>query len=365
MSPAMPAGDPDRSGWVGFRAVAWVLEEAPVPADLAWMLTVIARRCDEHGKGSWQTTKTMASVAGKSVKQAQREVVQLRKLGLIVPGNQSLVAHLPAGKRPTVYDVPLHLKGPKPLKESRNKSGLRKEVETVTPPMDGSPPLQGTPPIEGEPTPPLDGESTPPLQGRQKKPLNNPLNNPSSLSARTSVPAPREPDTEDRERDESTSSEDPNLTEQQRIVIHDGNCPEHLAQLVVEFTEIKHTVRNIAWWRRVKKHGDAPRIVQEALNALPDNIDGPGELTQDPTPCPMHPSSRARNCGSCWGDVKAGQDPYKYRPELRPPWFWEVYNRQHRQSAEAEKAAGWLALPGRSRQLHNSHDNPDRYDVKL
>jgi hypothetical protein len=187
--------DEDRPDWVSQRAVAWVIDDAPVPADLAWTLVVIARRCNHLGKGSRQTTKTIAAKTGKSPKQAQRDVARLRALGLIVEGDQTLVAHLPAGKRPTVWDVPLHLKGPKPAKESRNPSGLKREDDIS--PMDGTPPLQGTPPMDGESTPPLHGVPTPPMDGVQKKPLKNPLNNPpsplppSDANAPT-IPAPRE-----------------------------------------------------------------------------------------------------------------------------------------------------------------------------
>lgn len=197
--------------WVSARAVAWVIHEAPVPSDLAFTLTVIAARCDEHGRGSRQSTATIAALTGKSPKQAQRDVVRLRELGLLVLGDQSLVDHLPAGQRPTVYDVPLGLKGPKPVKESRNKAGGKKTPDTppmdgtppahgspgagpahaggvstgrltddpATPPTDGTPPTGGTPPMDGGSTPPTQGIPTPPMDGSQTTLLKNPWNNPS------------------------------------------------------------------------------------------------------------------------------------------------------------------------------------------
>ncbi len=164
--------------WVSARAVAWVIHDAPVPADLAFTLTVIAARCDEHGRGSYQSTATIAEKTGKSPKQAQRDIVRLRELGLLLLGDQSITEHLPPGQRPVVYDVPLQMSGPKPVKESRNKAGVKKPP---TPPTDGTPPIQGTPPTEGESTPPMDVPGPLPSMGA-KQPLNNPLNNP-SLSA--------------------------------------------------------------------------------------------------------------------------------------------------------------------------------------
>jgi hypothetical protein len=197
--------------WVSARAVAWVIHDAPVPAELAFTLTVIAARCDEHGCGSYQSVATIAALTGKSPKQAQRDIVRLRELGLVLLGDQSLVEHLPAGQRPTVYDVPLHVKGPKPVKESRNSAGGKKTAG-ATPPMDGTPPfhgspgthaggdgvsagrsrgdvvtpptqgrgpLDGSPPMGGRSTPPAQGIPTPPMEGSQTTLLNNPMNNPS------------------------------------------------------------------------------------------------------------------------------------------------------------------------------------------
>lgn len=124
--------------WVSARAVAWVIHDAPVPADLFATLTIVAARCDEHGRGSRQSYGTIAELAGKSVAQVKRDVKRLRDLGLLLLGDQSLADGFPSGRRPVVYDVPLHVSGPKPVKESRNGSGAKK-----APPLDGTPPIQG------------------------------------------------------------------------------------------------------------------------------------------------------------------------------------------------------------------------------
>ncbi|MFC3979697.1 hypothetical protein [Streptosporangium jomthongense] len=171
--------------WVSARAVAWVIHDAPVPADLAFTLTVIAARCDEHGRGSYQSISTIATKVGKSPKQAQRDVVRLRELGLLLLGDPGLVEHLPPGQRPVVYDVPMHLSGPKPVKESRNKSGVKKVIQE-TPPMDGTSPSGGTPPVQAPSTPPMDDLGPLPSKGA-KQPLNNPLNNPSLVAAARTI----------------------------------------------------------------------------------------------------------------------------------------------------------------------------------
>src|SRR5574343_200397 len=135
------------AAWVSVAAVAWVLDEAPVPADLIPTLIAIARYADGSGKGARPRVGSVVQATGKSESQIRREVAKSRGLGLLVLGDQSLTAHLPAGQRPVVYDIPLWVKGPKPAKESRNKSGQRKtDTDADTPRMDarGSTDARGT-----------------------------------------------------------------------------------------------------------------------------------------------------------------------------------------------------------------------------
>lgn len=162
--------------WVSARAVAWVIHDAPVPSGLAFTLTVIAARCDEHGRGSYQSVPTIAEKTGKSVDQARRDVERLVELGLVRRGDQSLVNHLAPGQRPVVYDVALELAGPKPAKESRNKSGAKKTTET--PCMDATPRIHARGGMDAPSTPCMDaGTPLASMQGKQS--LKNPLNNPS------------------------------------------------------------------------------------------------------------------------------------------------------------------------------------------
>lgn len=139
--------------WVGQRAVAWVIDEAPVPADLAFILIVIARRCDESGCGSYQSMKTLAEKTGKSEAQARRDVKRLRELGLLLMGDQTLPGKhgVPAGKCPVVYDLPLSLAGPKPINRSKNPTGRRSEP--ATPRMDAPPASMRTPGMDATPPP--------------------------------------------------------------------------------------------------------------------------------------------------------------------------------------------------------------------
>jgi hypothetical protein len=156
----------EATAWVGRRAVAWVIDEAPVPADLAFTLTVIARRCDENGRGSYQSLRTIAEKAGKSEAQAARDIRRLRDLGLLLLGDQSLPGRhgIPAGQRPTVYDLPLSMTGPKPAKSSRNPTGRMKPAdppELSTAPSTDAPPASMHPLHASSPTPCMDAPQTP------------------------------------------------------------------------------------------------------------------------------------------------------------------------------------------------------------
>src|SRR5690606_8715015 len=66
---------------------------------------------------------TIAEKVGKSTRQVKRDIARLVSLGLLLEGDQSLVADIPAGHRPVVYDIPLDLSGPKPGRTPRGGRG--------------------------------------------------------------------------------------------------------------------------------------------------------------------------------------------------------------------------------------------------
>lgn len=199
---------PSDHEWVSARAVAWVIHDAPVPVELFAVLTVIAARCDEHGRGSYQSVPTIAALTGRSVDQARRDIKRLVELGLLVEGDQDRVKHLPAGQRPVVYDMPLHLKGSKPVKRSKNPTGKKKAVVIhATPGMDARGEGRGNVSPVQEPkddeapcmdagggmdaTPCMEAPQTPCMDATQITMLKNPLKNPLSASrTRRGTPAP-------------------------------------------------------------------------------------------------------------------------------------------------------------------------------
>src|SRR5690606_13024019 len=141
--------------WVSQRAVAWVIDEAPVPPELAWTLVVIARACDEHGQGSWQSTATLAKKTGKPESQVKRDINRLLELGLLRLGDQTLPARygVPAHRRPVVYDVALDVVGQKPARAPKRRGNQTTDTG-ITQKLDG---MDATPRGRMDAPPPSNG----------------------------------------------------------------------------------------------------------------------------------------------------------------------------------------------------------------
>lgn len=350
-----------RPDWVGQRAIAWVIDDAPVPKELAFTLTVIARRCDDNGKGSYQSAKTIAEKTGKSKQQAERDIARLKELGLILPGDQSLLAHLPPGQRPAVYDVPLNLKGPKPSGKSKNPTGGKKDGETAT--MEGGTTMHAGTPMEGGPTTSMDAGGTTTMHAGQIKPLKNPKRNPSLSAARSDVidvEATDERDDSDSSQNQKIEKPDP-LAVQRSLLAKHGITDEEQQDYVAGALESEHQVRSIAWWRAVDKNGDLPGLIA-AIN-LPTDLCGKcrgtgkylgrsiyGDIEVeftctecDNAPCLQHPGVKAKHCSPCRADRLA--EGYRAPPVNLPPG-------QHKKS--------WEQARERSRhgyhQVHGTHD---------
>ncbi|MGN6173919.1 MAG: hypothetical protein ACTHPS_13410 [Streptosporangiaceae bacterium] len=89
-----------------------MLYEAPnVPAHLLSTLIVVAVHAGIDGKGAYISASTIAELTRKDERSAKRNLRELEKRKLIRRGNQRLVAHIRADKRPVVYNLPLPNRG--------------------------------------------------------------------------------------------------------------------------------------------------------------------------------------------------------------------------------------------------------------
>jgi hypothetical protein len=345
-----PPDDALRAAWVGQRAVAWVIDEAPVPDDLAFTLVVIARRCDENGKGSFQSKKTMAAATGRSEAQMYRDVKKLLKLGLIEPGDQSLPGKfgIPAWKAPTVYDVVMARKGPKPVRQSKNPTGKKKpdDVDGNEPPrMDARGGMDATPSTEASGGGRMDARGGGRMDATQTKPLNNPLNNPSlSGGNRPSVPAPRSAN--DRERDGEDSFQEPEPPNPiHRLVIERG-CPPELADDVIGYIEATNTIDGIGWWFHAHGNGTLAVQVATALAGLKRCVrcNGDGQVWSEQfgtlVPCRSCSDRQPRSGQRGQHEAYRNPDPAAYDAWLsnQPPG---------RESAQSRKAREYLEIGAR------------------
>jgi hypothetical protein len=94
--------------WLSVPAVLWAMDEAPgVPVRLRSTHWAVARFTDENGCGAYPLAAEVARITGKSKAQAARDMAELVKLGLLLPGDPALVKEIRADRRPNVYDLPM------------------------------------------------------------------------------------------------------------------------------------------------------------------------------------------------------------------------------------------------------------------
>lgn len=176
---------------------------------------------------------------------------------------------------------------------------------------------------------------------------NQPL---ASLSdARTSVPVPSVLN-DDRERDEKSSTKDPNpIGPLQRFVIKRG-APQHLATQVVEFIEAANAIDGFGWWITASGNGTLAAQVATALDALAAPIGGDNQ--DDCSTCgdtvlsvPGHADSRGDE-GVSYG-VTGSAAPTQHQPPSSPTVEPDASPRSDRQ----EKTRADLAIMATATRL--------------
>jgi hypothetical protein len=96
---------------MSLKAILWALHDAPVedPREVL-VLVAMADPTYDNGTRSAESTDTIARKARCSRSTAKRIIDRLEAGGLIRPGDQQAVAHLPANRRPRVYDLALEMR---------------------------------------------------------------------------------------------------------------------------------------------------------------------------------------------------------------------------------------------------------------
>lgn len=90
--------------------MAWALDHrqtGALPAEARLVLVSLADYTDPTGRNAWPSAPTLAHRLGVTVRAVRRSLALLDDLGLIRHGDQSVVAHIRADRRPIVWDLAL------------------------------------------------------------------------------------------------------------------------------------------------------------------------------------------------------------------------------------------------------------------
>lgn len=132
----------------------WAIEFAPpMPAQLVATLTGLAFHADKHGRGAYPSVARLAALTCKAERSVRRDLRQLEEAKLIRPGDQTKAAHLPADKRPLVYDLAVERTVPdgraghdegtrtsaRTLASSRERGRAAREAKKARPRRESSP----------------------------------------------------------------------------------------------------------------------------------------------------------------------------------------------------------------------------------
>lgn len=92
---------------MSIEATSWALRKAPVGSDCTarLILTLLADYARADGRGAYPSVGTLAQITGVSISTIRRKLRVLESHGVIVKGDQGLVEHFRADRRPVVWDL--------------------------------------------------------------------------------------------------------------------------------------------------------------------------------------------------------------------------------------------------------------------
>lgn len=101
---------------MSLQAMVWALKTAPVPDPISHLVLIgLADHAGDDGSGARPSVAKLAEYARCSPRTVHSKLRALEDCGLIFRGDQAAVAHLPANRRPVVYNLDIfgvqHLQG--------------------------------------------------------------------------------------------------------------------------------------------------------------------------------------------------------------------------------------------------------------
>lgn len=106
--------------------MVWALNCDSTPDPLAKLVLIgLANHADSAGCAAWPAAEKLAEYAGCSVRSVRRKTSDLEDAGLIVRGDQGIVEHLRADRRPVVWDLVTGGLFAPPVRKSRGDTRVR------------------------------------------------------------------------------------------------------------------------------------------------------------------------------------------------------------------------------------------------
>lgn len=96
---------------MSLRALTWTIYDVGkdlTDASAYRTLLILADHCDDDGCGAYPSAATIAEKTGMSMRTVRAKLKDLEEAGYITPGDQRIAAHLPANRRPKVWDLAMH-----------------------------------------------------------------------------------------------------------------------------------------------------------------------------------------------------------------------------------------------------------------
>jgi hypothetical protein len=334
----------------------------------------IADQCRDTTRECFPGTEALIRLTDLSERSIQELLNRIAKkwIELRVPlgkGKQGQPYYSHAGRRITYRFPPLA------ISEATTDPGAYDATDPGASEEEGA-----TDPSEGatDPSGRCDGSVSKVRQIRGPSPHSSSKNTSSLSSGDTPAddrpPAAAEPEPKNRERDRIDLPQEqethPLAYPRQLIAEHFGITDPDEADELIGYVEAEHKVHSPGFWITTAKNGTAVGLITKALAQTLRKVN-----VADAEPCPL-PDHRGpvNNCHRCWGDRKAGDDPYAGREHLRPDWWYDVYvlsggragqrpGQPYRNQPEGAHAASW----GAHRNKHQPFLNPEpeAYDQPL
>lgn len=317
--------------------MTWVLEDCPdLPKHLVGTMVGLANHANHDGAGAYPSQELLGWYARKDERSIRRDLEQLEGLGLIARGDQRMVLHLPADKRPVVYDLMMQRKrDPRP---DARKGGRPKKAQVSEGPKTGGTPTSAGIPGSAEnrgdahvrPDVDVQTGGTPTSnRGDAHVPLTalEPSLEPSprpDVAADTAAPAGVEAeqggnpvDLETRKaaaeairiRGAGDGWKPEQVTSAVELALRSGHAAELVRSTLVEIAMDTDGTSSVGRLKHVLAEKARKAKVAAAPVAAPSWTEGPFKyLAPDTARCRRHPSEPDEGCGQCRGERLGAPD---------------------------------------------------------